>query len=180
MRASDGLRPRAWSCKRRERAEARASECALERSGERSDSSTPESHLSRLAVDRQISSKGARRIELAREDGRPAPNQPAPLPLAWCTDVSGIPPESWPALEGLSTLVLDLLRDRSHPTHLTVDEAAGIAGRIGAARTFFIHMSHELKHSELERRLPPGMAPAWDGLILGEDFSLESDLAAAE
>ncbi|MEE2680980.1 MAG: MBL fold metallo-hydrolase, partial [Planctomycetota bacterium] len=120
------------------------------------------------------------RIELAREDGRPAPNQPAPLPLAWCTDVSGIPPESWPALEGLSTLVLDLLRDRSHPTHLTVDEAAGIAGRIGAARTFFIHMSHELKHSELERRLPPGMAPAWDGLILGEDFSLESDPAAAE
>ena len=38
------------------------------------------------------------------------------LPLAYCTDVSGIPPETWRELRGLNTLVLDLLRFRnSHP-----------------------------------------------------------------
>ena len=120
------------------------------------------------------------RVELAGEDGRPAPDQPDPFPLAWCTDVSGIPPETWPALEGLSTLVLDLLRERAHPTHLTVDEAVEQAGRIGADRTLFIHMSHELKHSELEKRLPAGMAPAWDGLILGQEICPDPDASVPE
>lgn len=120
------------------------------------------------------------RVELAQEDGSPAPEQPDPFPLAWCTDVSGIPPETWPALEGLSTLVLDLLRDRAHPTHLTVDEAVEQADRIGARRTLFIHMSHELKHSDLAERLPTGMAPAWDGLILGQEISPKPDASAPE
>ena len=114
------------------------------------------------------------RVDAVLPDGRPAPEQPGPLPLAWCTDVSGIPPETWPALEGLSTLVLDLLRDRDHPTHLTTEQAVALAGRIGATDTRFIHMSHELRHAELAARLPEGMAPAWDGLVLGDDFSPEA------
>ena len=120
------------------------------------------------------------RVEAALADGSPAPDQPEPFPLAWCTDVSGIPPETWPALQGLSTLVLDLLRDRAHPTHLTVEQAVEVAGRIGAPSTRFIHMSHELKHTELEERLPEGLSPAWDGLVLGEDIDLKSDAMAAE
>ena len=55
-----------------------------------------------------------------------------------------------------------------HPPHSSFDEAVELAGRIGASSTYFIHMSHELKHAELEGRLPEGMAPAWDGLVLGE------------
>ena len=38
-----------------------------------------------------------------------------PLPLAYCTDVSAIPSETWPALTGLKTLFLDALRsNRQH------------------------------------------------------------------
>ena len=120
------------------------------------------------------------RIEAALEDGSPAPRQPPPFPMAWCTDVSGVPPESWPALEGLSTLVLDLLRDRAHATHLSVDEAVELAGRIGAQRTWFIHMSHELRHAELAARVPDVMSPAWDGLILGEEIRPEPDATTSE
>ena len=120
------------------------------------------------------------RVEAALSDGSPAPEQPDPLPLAWCTDVSGIPPETWPALEGLSTLVIDLLRDRAHPTHLTVDQAVELAGQIGARRTRFIHMSHELKHAELEERLPEGMSPAWDGLVLGGEICPKADAVGAD
>jgi len=89
-----------------------------------------------------------------------------PLPLAYCTDVSGIPPESWPLLEGLDTLVLDALRIRKHPTHFNLDQAVRIAERVGARQTRFIHIAHELPHEATNADLPEGMALAHDGLVL--------------
>ncbi len=88
----------------------------------------------------------------------------SPFPMAWCTDVSSIPPETWPHLRGLRTLFLDLLRHRSHPTHFTRDQAVRAASEIGAERTWFIHMAHEISHARDDAELPPGMALAWDGL----------------
>jgi len=90
-----------------------------------------------------------------------------PFPLAYCTDVSAIPPESWKHLEGLGTLVLDALRARHHPTHLTLDRAVEIAERVGAGRTYFVHMAHDLGHAETDAALPEGMKLAHDGLVLG-------------
>ena len=86
------------------------------------------------------------------------------FPMAWCTDVSSIPPETWPQLSGLKTLVLDMLRHRHHPTHFTVDQAVEAAGRIGADSTWFVHMAHEIAHAEVDAQLPDGMGLAWDGL----------------
>ena len=89
------------------------------------------------------------------------------LPLAYCTDVSAVPPESWGLLGGLSTLVLSALRFRHHPTHLTLDQALHIADQTGAARTWFVHMSHEIKHAEVDPELPPDVRLAYDGLTIG-------------
>ncbi len=86
--------------------------------------------------------------------------------MAYCTDVSAIPPETWPQLEGLRTLVLDMLRFRHHPTHLTVDQAVEAATRIGAEATWFTHMTHDICHAELDAELPEGMALCYDGLVL--------------
>lgn len=89
------------------------------------------------------------------------------FPLAYCTDVSAIPPETYPHLRGLGTLVLDALRHRKHPTHLTLNDSVAIAERVGARRTFFIHMAHDLPHEETNAGLPEGMRLAHDGLMLG-------------
>lgn len=89
------------------------------------------------------------------------------LPLAYCTDVSAVPPESWRALSGVKTLAISALRYRKHATHQTVDEALGVAAEIGAARTYFIHMTHDILHADLEARLPEGVQLAYDGLTLG-------------
>jgi phosphoribosyl 1,2-cyclic phosphate phosphodiesterase len=96
-----------------------------------------------------------------------SPDPESPLPLAYCTDVSGIPPETWKHLEGLNTFVLDALRHRKHPTHLTLQDAANIADRVGARRTYFVHMSHDLGHEETNGDLPAEMQLAHDGLTLG-------------
>jgi phosphoribosyl 1,2-cyclic phosphate phosphodiesterase len=109
------------------------------------------------------------RIEALAPDGAIAREQPGPLPLAYCTDVSAIPPETWPRLRGLRTLILDMLRYRRHPTHFTVDEAVDAATRIAADRTWFIHMTHDICHAELDAELPEGMALAHDGLVIGRN-----------
>lgn len=90
-----------------------------------------------------------------------------PLPLAYCTDVSGIPPESWAHFRGLDTLVLDALRIRHHPTHFNLEQATRTAMEIGARRTWLIHLAHEIVHAEVEPTLPEGIGLAYDGLVLG-------------
>jgi len=84
--------------------------------------------------------------------------------VAYCTDTNAIPDESWSLLEGLDVLILDALRYKPHPTHFSLDEAVAAAQRIGAKRTFFTHMTHDLDHTTTNATLPPGMALAYDGL----------------
>lgn len=84
--------------------------------------------------------------------------------LAYLTDVSRIPEASYALLEGLELLVLNALRERPHPTHLTIDEALHEASRIGAQRTILTHMSHEVRHADVASRLPPGIELGYDGL----------------
>lgn len=86
--------------------------------------------------------------------------------FAYLTDCNAIPDESWPLLAGVRTLVLDALRDRPHPTHFSVSEALEVAARIGAERTCFTHICHDLPHAETNARLPPGVELAYDGQIL--------------
>ena len=89
------------------------------------------------------------------------------LPLAYCTDVSEIPDESRPHLDGLATLVLDGLRWKPHPTHLTIDQAVETAAAIGAPTTWLVHIAHQVKHADGEARTPDTVRLAWDGLTLG-------------
>jgi len=84
--------------------------------------------------------------------------------VAYCTDVSGIPAESWPRLEGLRVLVLDALRPQPHPGHFSVDQALEVIARVKPGRAYLTHMTHDLDHERTNQRLPPGVELAYDGL----------------
>ena len=86
--------------------------------------------------------------------------------FAYLTDCSAIPDSSWPLLVGVRTLVLDALRARPHATHFSVAQALEAAARIGAERTYFTHISHELGHAATCASLPRGVELAYDGLVL--------------
>ena len=77
-----------------------------------------------------------------------------------------MPPAAWPKLRGLETLVLDMLRYRAHPTHLTVSQAQGIAHEAQARQTVFVHMTHDIRHADLASELPPGMELGYDGMAI--------------
>jgi phosphoribosyl 1,2-cyclic phosphate phosphodiesterase len=104
----------------------------------------------------------------------PIPLEHGPFPctgfrvgdFAYLTDVSTIPESSWPLLRGVRSLVLSALREESHPTHLSFEQAIELARRVDAERTWFTHFAHGTPHAELERRFPSGMVPAFDGLRL--------------
>jgi phosphoribosyl 1,2-cyclic phosphate phosphodiesterase len=86
--------------------------------------------------------------------------------LAYLTDCNRIPDESWPLLSGVRTVILDALRERSHPTHFSVSEALEVVARLGPDRTYFTHICHDLSHEATCARLPAGVELAYDGLVL--------------
>ena len=86
--------------------------------------------------------------------------------LAYLTDAKAIPPVVVERLRGLDVLVLNALLARPHPLHLSIPEAIAVAQQIGARRTLFTHLTHEVPHAELAASLPAGVEPAYDGLVV--------------
>jgi phosphoribosyl 1,2-cyclic phosphate phosphodiesterase len=85
---------------------------------------------------------------------------------AYVTDVSEIPESSIPLLEGLDTLIIDALRLKPHPTHLSLAQAVAVVERLKPRRAFFTHIAHELGHHETNSTLPSHVQLAYDGLKL--------------
>lgn len=84
--------------------------------------------------------------------------------FAYITDTNRIPEDSFRLLAGVETLILDALRYRPHPTHFSFEEALAAAARVGARRTIFTHLTHEVDHDSLAMPLPPGVELGYDGL----------------
>ncbi len=85
-------------------------------------------------------------------------------PLAYVTDAKTIPSSSLELLRGVEVLVLNALRDRPHPTHLSLAEALAIVEELRPRRTYLTHVSHEVFHVDWTSRLPNHVALAYDGL----------------
>lgn len=86
--------------------------------------------------------------------------------MGYVTDCSGLPPASLEQLKGLEVLFLDGLQRTPHPTHLTFEKAVLLARELGAKKTYLTHIGHEIKHQDLQARLPEGVEAAWDGLTI--------------
>jgi phosphoribosyl 1,2-cyclic phosphate phosphodiesterase len=83
---------------------------------------------------------------------------------AYLTDMSDVPEESVPLLQGLDVLILDALRHEPHPSHSHLEKSIAIVERLKPRRAFFTHMSHELDHAATDALLPPHIRLAYDGL----------------
>lgn len=85
--------------------------------------------------------------------------------LAYITDMSCMPRETEVLLQGVEVLVVNALRVQPHATHQSISQALDVAARIGAAETYFVHMSHQAGlHAAISRHLPSHVHFAYDGL----------------
>ena len=108
---------------------------------------------------------GSIRVErVAVEHGFPCCGYLLGERIAYVSDCHVLPEETIEKLSGVDTLVLNCLREREHPTHLSLARALDYIGKIGPRRTYLIHLCHDFTHEEWLRKLPAGVEPAYDGL----------------
>ncbi len=86
--------------------------------------------------------------------------------LAYLTDCSRIPPQSYPLLEGVKIVVVGALRPTPHPTHFTFQQAVEAVERLQPQTIYFTHISHDVCHREIADLVQRRAQPAWDGLVL--------------
>ncbi len=86
--------------------------------------------------------------------------------FVYYTDCKRVPREAVALARGADAVVLDGLRAAPHPSHMSIAEATVVAAEIGAPQTWLTHLTHLNDHAELAASLPPGIAPAYDGLRL--------------
>jgi len=86
--------------------------------------------------------------------------------FAYVTDVSAIPPETWPHLENLDLLMLDAVRRAPHETHFHLDAALETIALLQPKRTLLTHLSHDYDYAATNAELPPGVELAFDGQVV--------------
>lgn len=86
--------------------------------------------------------------------------------FAYTTDVVCLSEDAFSILEGVDTWMVGVIGPTPHPTHAHVDLALEWRDRIKPRRTLLTHMGAGLDFDALQNTLPPGVEPAWDGMIL--------------
>lgn len=92
-------------------------------------------------------------------------------PVAYSSDVVDLPEESFEALEGVDTWIVDALRYAPHPTHAHVEKTLSWIERVRPRQAILTNLHIDLDYERLLRELPAGVAPAFDGLTLELDFN---------
>lgn len=87
-------------------------------------------------------------------------------PLAYSTDLNELPEESFRALEGVKVWIVDALRYEPHPTHTHLDQTLRWIERVRPERAVLTHMTWEMDYATLKRRLPAGVEPAFDNMVI--------------
>jgi phosphoribosyl 1,2-cyclic phosphate phosphodiesterase len=84
--------------------------------------------------------------------------------IGYASDCNGLPDSAIKMLSGVDLMVLDCLRKREHPTHLSLDRSLEYISRVGAKRGLLVHMCHDISHKDYLKELPENVQPAYDGL----------------
>ncbi|MBP7809905.1 MAG: MBL fold metallo-hydrolase [Bacteroidia bacterium] len=85
--------------------------------------------------------------------------------FTYITDANFISQEEKEKIKGSEIIVINALRRNEHISHFTFQEAIDLANELGAKKTYFTHISHQLGlHQEVNLELPSHIELAFDGL----------------
>ena len=87
--------------------------------------------------------------------------------FTYITDANRIDDIEKEKIKGTKILVLNALRKKKHISHFNLAEAIELAKEIGADKTYFTHISHQLGlHQLIEKELPENIRLSYDGLVI--------------
>ncbi|MEM8936186.1 MAG: MBL fold metallo-hydrolase [Pseudomonadota bacterium] len=84
--------------------------------------------------------------------------------VAYSSDVVGLPEESFDALEGVGTWIVDALQYKPHATHAHLDMALEWIERVKPARAILTNLHVHMDYQTLKAQLPSHVEPAYDGM----------------
>ncbi len=85
--------------------------------------------------------------------------------IAYLPDVSEIPDQALPYLEGLDCWILDALRHAPHPTHFNLEQALTWIERMAPKRAVLTNMHIDLDYDALDAQTSDHITPAYDGMV---------------
>jgi len=86
--------------------------------------------------------------------------------FAYSTDFKDISPESLAKLDNLKLWVVDCLRDEPHQTHTHYEHTMALIQQLKPQQAVLTHMTQYLDYEVLRKRCPPGVEPAYDGMVI--------------
>ena len=89
--------------------------------------------------------------------------------FGYSTDVVTLDDAAFAALEGVDTWIVDCFQRVSHKTHANVDQVIAWVERLRPRRTVLTHMGFDVDWDWMCKRLPAGIEPGYDGMVLEID-----------
>lgn len=89
--------------------------------------------------------------------------------FAYSTDLVDLPEASFDAIAGIDVWVIGCLTYDPHPTHAHLDKVLSWLDRVQPKQAYLTHMTPSLDYDTLRTKLPPHVAPAYDGLEITVD-----------
>jgi phosphoribosyl 1,2-cyclic phosphate phosphodiesterase len=86
--------------------------------------------------------------------------------LAFISDIQEYTPRVIDEIRGVKRLVVSALREQPSLSHLTIMEAIEFSKAVRAEVTYLTHLSHEVEHETVSKKLPPNVFLAYDGLSI--------------
>jgi len=87
--------------------------------------------------------------------------------FAYSTDVVRLDEAAFAALAGVKVWVVDCVREEPpHPVHSHLAQTLEWIARVKPERAYLTHMNNTMDYETVRRKLPPGVEPAYDGLVI--------------
>ena len=86
--------------------------------------------------------------------------------VAYSSDISDLPEESFAALDGLDCWIVDALRREPHPTHFHLDKTLELIETLKPKRAILTNLHIDLDYETLCKELPKHVRPAYDGMTV--------------
>jgi len=86
--------------------------------------------------------------------------------FAYSTDVVTLSDADFELLAGVSVWIVDCVRIEPHPTHSHLERTLEWIAKVKPGRAVLTHMDITLDYADLAKRLPPGVIPGHDGLVI--------------
>ncbi|MDX2027547.1 MAG: MBL fold metallo-hydrolase [Alphaproteobacteria bacterium] len=86
--------------------------------------------------------------------------------FAYSTDVKSLDDAAFDALRGIKVWIVDCVREEPHPTHSHLEQTLEWIARVKPERAYLTHMNHTMDYARIAAKLPPGVWPAHDGLVI--------------